>query len=341
MRILQVIDKLDVGGAEKVFIDLTHLLIGHNIAVDAMLFDATGNMTAQLDKRVSVHVLNRTNKYSVAKMRMLHRICSEYDIVHVHMRHVYQYVRLVQYLFRGKYKVVVHDHYGIDKTIPLSFKYIFKPRHYIGVCRSLTDWAKTDVKLEPKNIHLLRNTIIPASHIRYTPKTNSWDTIMVANISRVKNIGFAIELFKRAGWELDIYGNSRDHVYYNELTTQIGDSSNIRIINDVTDFSKLYDRYALAIHSSVSESGPLVLLEYLANGIPFIAYKTGEVAEVIYNELPLLFMDSFDADEWIRRIGQIKQIEGLPDRMKEIFNKYFAPEKYVEACLRIYEKISC
>lgn len=340
MRILHIIDKLNTGGAEKVFIDITHLLAEKGVAVDALLFDATGDMTPQLDSRLKVHVLNRTNKYAVSKMWELHRICSGYDIVHAHMRHVYQYVRLVQFLFNGGYKLVIHDHYGIDKTIPLSLKYIFRPRYYIGVCTALTEWAKTDVGLNAGNVYLLRNTIIPKA-IAGTSGSHTRKAMMVANISRVKNIEFAIRLFKKMDWELDIYGNSRDPVYYNELLQLIGDNNKIRIINNVTDFSGLYNRYSLAIHSSRSESGPLVLLEYLVQGLPFITYKTGEVAEVIYNDLPFLLMDSFDMEKWIVQVDKIMQAESLPVKMKEVFNRYFLPGKYVEECLQIYERISC
>jgi glycosyltransferase involved in cell wall biosynthesis len=341
MKVLHVIDRLGVGGAEKVFLDITHLLAARNVAVDALLFDGSGELTDRLDKRVSLHVLNRVNKYSLAKLRQLHKLCSHYTIIHAHMRHVYQYVRLAQLLFRGKYQLLIHDHYGIDKNIPLSLKYVFKPRHYIGVCTSLVDWATSDVKVPSPNVYLLPNIIIPKSDGSYTSNKNTSRAIMVANVSRVKNIEFAIELVSRMDLQLDIYGNNRDESYYNELYQLIGSGAKTRVINDVSDFTHIYSRYDFAIHCSRSESGPLVLLEYLAAGIPFIAYKTGEVAEVIYSELPLLFVDSFDMDEWIRRIDVIKQMHDLPEKMRMVFSKHFSPEKYTEECLRIYERIGC
>ncbi|RYD59439.1 MAG: glycosyltransferase [Sphingobacteriales bacterium] len=341
MRVLHVIDKLDVGGAEKVFLDLTHLLANSTIEIGALLFDDSGALTSKMDARVTLYRLKRTNKYSLIKLLALHKISSKYDIVHAHMRHVYRYVRLAQLIFGGKYKLVLHDHYGIDQDIPTSVKGIFKPRYYIGVCTSLTDWAKSKLGIPSDNVYTLANTIIPTATSKYTSSSRSGNAIMVANISRVKNISFAIDLCGRTSRHLDIYGQSRDEAYRTELQRQIANNPKVRIIDDVTDFSGLYNRYDLAIHSSMSESGPLVLLEYLAAGIPFIAYKTGEVAATVYNDLPMLFMNSFNIDEWINKIEEIRVIEDLPEKMRMVFNKYFSTEKYTSECLRIYERIDC
>jgi len=204
----------------------------------------------------------------------------------------------------------------------------------------LTNWARNDLKIGNQHVHLLRNIIIAHGNI-YSKNTRTKKMMMVANISRIKHIEFAISLSKKLGWQIDIYGNCRDVAYYNELKSLAAGSEDIRFISDHTDFTDTYSQYDLAIHCSKSESGPLVLLEYLAAGIPFISYQTGEVANVTYADLPTLFMDGFDYDDWAKRIIEIEQEKDLPAKMRAVFHKYFSSEKYTEECLAIYQKTGC
>ena len=163
--------------------------------------------------------------------------------------------------------------------------------------------------------------------------------MMVANIRQVKNIEFAIELCRHMDWQLDIYGNIIEQDYYHKLLTLAGNDGSIRIINGVTDFSQLYQQYNLAIHCSPKETGPLVLIEYLAAGLPFIAYKTGSAAETIAAELPQLFTQNFEPSEWKQGIQEIINDTELPDKMRALYKKKFNPEDYINRCLEIYKSV--
>lgn len=342
MKVLHVIDRLQIGGAEKVFIDITSLLCDTNVKVSALIFKAGFPLDTQIDKRIELHVLNRVNKYSIAKLYKTYRICSKHNIVHVHMRHCYNYVKLAQVMFGGSYKIILHDHYGdieINPAIPFGLK-LFKPSYYIGVSKQLVEWSKTVLKVNPKYIYQLSNTIIPNKGIVYKYNSAEKKAMMVSNIRPTKNIEYAITLVKKMDWELDIYGNNGENEYFNFVNSQIQSNRRIKIIQGVTDFSKIYNTYNLAIHCAKSETGPLVLLEYLAYGIPFISYNTGEIANVVSRELPLHFMNSFDEEDWIDRIRVLMTEDGLSTKLKAVFWKYFSPEKYIEECLKIYESVN-
>ena len=106
MNVLQVIDRLNIGGAERVMLNITRLLAERNIEVGVLLFNEGFALDKDIDKRAKLFVLNRNNKFSIAKLYKTFRICSKYEIVHVHMRHCYRYVKLAQLLFGGKFKVI-------------------------------------------------------------------------------------------------------------------------------------------------------------------------------------------------------------------------------------------
>lgn len=343
MKVLQVIDRLNIGGAEKVMLTITKLLADKGVDTGVLIFNPGFPLDKDIDKRARLFILGRKNKYSLASLYQANTFCSGYDIVHVHMRHCYTYIKLAQLLFRGKYKIILHDHYGdieMDKSIPMGWNLIFKPRYYIGVSNTLVSWALNTLKTNPAKTYLLSNTIIPDTSVsHHTPLQNK--AVMVANIRQTKHIEFAVSLFNQLDWELDIYGNKTDEDYYNKVIALINSNPKIKIIQGVSNLSTIYNRYSIAVHCGVSETGPLVLLEYLAYGIPFIAYKTGEVADVVSKELPILFMDSFNTEDWIARIYEISRRDDLPPKLTAIFKQYFSPAKYIDKCLEIYRDVNC
>ncbi|HYC27165.1 MAG TPA: glycosyltransferase, partial [Chitinophagaceae bacterium] len=299
-----MIDRLETGGAEKILVHLTRLLVASGVETGVLLFAAGSPLGHELDKRLQVHLLNRKNKFNPFNLFKAHRLCSRYNIVHTHLRHVHAYIRLAQLLFNGKYKVMLHDHASPTAGIPARLKGFFKPRYYIGVNQDQIAWAENSVGIDRKNIFLLENTVA-AQPAGTAIILKTLRAIMVANIRRVKNIEFAIALCRKMDWQLDIYGNVIEPDYHSELLTLAGNDGSVNIKTGITDFSATYPQYRLAIHCSPQETGPLVLIEYLAAGLPFIAYKTGSAAETIAVELPQLFMNNFDHEEWVQRIPEI------------------------------------
>ena len=80
MKILQVIDRLEAGGAERVFLDMTQLLLDTNIEVDTLTISGKGILFSAIDKRAKHFFLDRKNKFSIIKMIECATLCSKYDI---------------------------------------------------------------------------------------------------------------------------------------------------------------------------------------------------------------------------------------------------------------------
>ena len=191
MKVLHVIDRLETGGAEKLFVSITKLLTARGIETGALLFTAGSALDKELEKRLQLHVLNRRGKYNLLTLYKAHKICSGYDIVHTHLRHVYAYIRLAQWLFGGKYKLVVHDHAAIIKDIPKRYAGMFKPAYYIGVNKEQIAWAVSTIGVHKEHIFLLENTVMPVTGDE-NKTDNPKDLMVVANIRAVKNIEFAV-----------------------------------------------------------------------------------------------------------------------------------------------------
>lgn len=339
MKVLQVIDTLNVGGAERVCIDISNLLNQKNIDTTVLTISKKGKLATLLNPDIKVINLNRKSKYDLKAARKTASILRNFDIIHVHMRYTYRYVKLISIVFNLKMKILFHDHFGkikVDKSIPKLMNSILKPTFYIGVSEELIDWAKEKVNLKSNQTFLLKNIVIKKKQLK---RIKSKSVILVSNISPVKNQLFAIQLIEKTNLNLTIYGNINDSKYFSELKTYIYDNKledRIKFIHNEIDIQSVLHNYAFAIQTSKSESGPLVLIEFLAQSLPFIAYETGEVANTIKNELPF-FIDNFNINNWIQKINEINNVSS--ENIINTYYKYFNPENYIKKCLKIYKEV--
>jgi|TARA_B110000503_G_scaffold55775_1_gene89478 glycosyltransferase involved in cell wall biosynthesis len=334
MKVLQVIDQLGVGGAERVVIDMTNLLHEANIDVSFLALLGPKDQDFEIDSRIPKYYLYRKSKFSFNKLFSLRKILVKYEIIHVHMRHTFRYVQLVSKLFRINSKVILHDH-SSDYSVPFLLNTFLKPNYYIGVNNHLINWCKSNLYLD-KNVFLLKNIIVK-KNITTVRKID--DFVMVGNIKSGKNQLFAIELAYYLNKKLTIIGKVQDQVYYQLLKDKVQDlgiENTITFVHDENNPQKRLNEFKIGLMTSKSESGPLVLIEYLAQSLPFISYNTGSVSNVLADELPDSFVDSFELSEWNKKLVLISksQID-----YKSLYDTYFSPSNYSQECIAIYKDI--
>jgi hypothetical protein len=335
MKIIQVIDTLTVGGAEKVFVDICNLLFERDQDVSALFLLESGDLKEDLNSNIECFELHRVNKWSYIKMKECSTILDDFEIIHCHFRHVYRYISLVKKIFPFKGKLIFHDHYGsidIDNKIPFLFSSIQKPNYYIGVSNTLTKWAIERLKINEKFVFKLENIII--KNTQKQELDSIFDFILVSNIKPLKNNQFAVDLAKKLNKSLLLIGQNQNNDYYNKLNESISDG--IVIKTDISNAQSVLHQAKFGLHTSVSETGPLVLIEYLAHRLPFLAYETGEVAKTLKKYFPVFFIDNFDLIQWKERIEMIKNSTIDFSQFDKVFEKEFGKENYYQKLLSIY-----
>lgn len=351
MKILQVIDKLDVGGAERVAVDLSILLSKEVSAkVDFLCLLGPAVLDKELQKEhIEVLYLNRKQKFNPFTVIKTLKILNEYDIVHVHSRHILRYVGLTFLpFFKRNYKLVFHDHYGAIETDSNVSKYlrfcIKKSAAYIGVSSSLTNWA-TNRNLNT-NIYLLSNII--RKNLNKRKHATESKIVVVGNFRPQKNYEFLCKLVTLlpSYISIDLYGAVVDEVYHSKITTlksELNIEDRLHLISGEKHISELLCNYKLALHCAASETGPLVAIEYLSKGVPLLMYKTGEVAETISKYSNELLMTNFELDQWKVKIENLlnNELECQKNAQlnSKIYNENYSEENYTKACLNIYKHI--
>lgn len=351
MRIVQVIDRLEIGGAERVLVDLANLLYESKYNVSVICLLQEGQLDAQLASEIPITYIRRKYKFNPIYLFKLYKELQKYDVIHIHLRQVLRYVSLLFYLTRLQKKSVVifHDHFGeiaknkdISKSVRSAIK---RCAAYIGVSEELVLWARENGL--NANVYKLANTIRHNKTKSHSKRADSnvVNIVSVGNFRPQKNYEYLLDVIKGSpsNYHFTIYGQCVDRNYFEKIKTQI---DNFNIVNKVTIITncnnikqELYN-YDIGIHTAKSETGPLVAIEYLSERLPFVAYNTGEVANLVKLEFKEFIQDDFEVVNWLKHIEYIlKDKNALEPKLELFYNQNYSEESYIKSCVSIYEEL--
>lgn len=352
LKVLHVIDSLRIGGAERVLVDLCNLLIRKNVDVSVLVITGEDPMRKYLDPDIPYYKLNRTFKWDMAKLYRINKICRGYDIIHVHLRYNFKYLAFCKFVFRGKFRIVLHDHFGDienDRRIPFGVGFFLRrERWFMGVSQPLVAWAVERVGLKPYRCFILPNIVMRRENLpEKASPSKSLKVLLVSNFRPSKNHAFAFKLFAELNKVLDyrvtLVGQVHDKEYMGRLLDQIRHLNlldRLEIRHDIDDVQLIASQFDIAIHTAHQESGPLVLIEYLAQGLPFVAFKTGEVSTQVCDVIPDFLMGNFDVSEWLKRILFVINRKRQYEReIRDCFESLYSEDRFVDRTLHIYNHI--
>lgn len=349
ISVAHVIDRLNVGGAERIAVTLANIFHANGHEVLFITTVSKGPLAALLKKNVSLINLARKWKWNPVTMYRLIQAVKKFDVVHVHSRHNLRYFLLAKTLFGLRKQIFYHEHHGFrvnTKATGLEKK-LFTQTIFIAVSEQLKKWAVDRAGVDQGKAFVLPNIVIKEDVAPVKKEGAVIKFVIVSNFVAVKNIAFALNVLEQLvmqrgnQYSLTIMGAKADENYFSEIVDLIKEKQlrqSVFFVYDCIAVQSILPQFDLALHTSLSESGPLVLIEYMAQGLPFITYETGEVVQQIKQEVPELIMGDFDADQWAKRIAILlqKDKEVLQLQLQNLFEKYYSADAYYEACMHIY-----
>ncbi len=342
MKIIQVIDQLGLGGAERVCVNMANLLSRHNYNVKLVVFDKSGPLFDLIDQNVEIVILGRKKNRFKAYKRLIQEV-KEADIVHIHMRQNFKYVKKTLLFYGVKKKLILHDHFGeiaVNKRIPTFYKSFYKPDVYIGCSELLTDWAVNIVGLDSRYVFLVHNFVLKYN----VQKPNTFekkDLVLVGNMKPVKNHFFAVKLAKELDKNLTIYCAKTENSYFKNLNKKIeslGMKDRVFFKHGSINVQEELYQYDYALLTSTSEGDPLALIEYLSQGIPFLSYNIGESVKIIKKYFPSFVQNTFEIQEWLDNHKKIEKV--TKEELEAIYEKHYSSEIFLKKYIEIYQKIT-
>lgn len=302
MHIMHVIDSLQLGGAERMLVELANAVASDGHRVSVCVTRSGMSLADDLSPAIPLHPLNRKRRFNFQAMRSFASIIRQQgvDLLHVHGRTSLSFVATVKSLRLADVAVVFHDHYGRiehDSKIPFWFRSWakFQIDYYVGVYARLWDSAiaaglpREQVKVIDNALDLERLRKIAATSEQqvYVNDDKRPLGVVVANLRPEKGIHLLLSaLSKISGpqppWQIYIIGRDADSEYgkyCRKLTVELRISDRVHFLGERTDVPAWIQAADFAIIPSTSESGPLVLIEYMCLGIPFVATATGSISK--------------------------------------------------------------
>lgn len=296
MRVLQLIDSLDAGGAERVAVTYANALTDE---IEKSFLCATrkeGLLKNTIDDRVEYLFLNKKHKLDILAFIKLFRFVKkeEINVIHAHSSSFFT-ATLVKYV-SPKIKLIWHDHYGNSEMLDKRKFDVLKwcSRKFsaiICVNKELEKWAKRH--LNTNNVYFLRNAVsFPSKSEKETIKLKGVAgkrIVCLANLRPQKDHrnllnAFKIIVQKHRDYSLHLFGQNWNDTYFEEINHLMNEpilKEAVYYYGSQTNVYKILTQCDIGVLSSQSEGLPLTLLEYGSAGLGVVCTNVGQCAEVI------------------------------------------------------------
>lgn len=297
MRVVQIIDSLDAGGAERMAVNYANVL---SSTIDFSALIATrqeGVLQQQLNKNVRYLFLKKKSTFDLKALFRLRNFVKKNKIEIIHAHGTSFFTGFLLKLTHPKIKLIWHDHYGDSEFLAKRPTFILKLISPIFNCiivvnTSLKIWAEQN--LYCKNVMYLPNfPVLDSDKIKLTELKgeNEKRIICLANLRPQKNHFFLLKiatLLKDSHQEYTFHlvGKDFEDHYSKALKKKILElnlENNVFLYGSKNDIQHLLNQSFIAILTSKSEGLPVSVLEYGMLGKPIIVTAVGELPLIINN----------------------------------------------------------
>lgn len=296
MRVLQLIDSLQVGGAEKTAINYANLLTKK---IDQSFLCVTrkeGPLKELLIKEVGYLFLKKKSKIDFRAIKKINSFIKTNQITIVHAHATSYFFAVLLKFFNAKIKIIWHDHNGnrvysnkSQNTILKYCSYFFNT--IITVNQDLKSWAEGHLYV--KNVMYLPNfSVLKEEKEQTVLHGNSGKRIVcLANLRQPKNHMFLLNVFMEVNkgsndWSLHFIGTDFNDEYSKKLKTFIINNDlkkQVFLYGLKQDIKGILSQCDIGVLGSTSEGLPLSILEYGLAKLPVVATNVGDCNKVITN----------------------------------------------------------
>jgi glycosyltransferase involved in cell wall biosynthesis len=359
LKVLQLIDSLSAGGAERMAVNIANAFSENSIESTLCVTRKGGILNSFLEKDVNHYVLNKRSVVDVFAFSKLLRIIARHkpDIIHAHSSS-YFWAVLAKFLF-PRLMIIWHDHQGLREKAKRNHRPLLKflSRKIDGIIvvnEMLKDWNIKYTHVPEERIIFINN--FPDPRIKTHQKRDADDVkiLCLANLRPEKNHPMLIRAFRRVAKELPgfkmhllLAGNVTDAVQVKAVTNLINQlklDDNITLLGTVQNTSELLSQVNIGVLSSTTEGLPVSLLEYGMAELPVVVTNVGQCKEVVQGGKCGWVVESRDEDGFAKALSHIirhpsdaaEKAYNLKERISSIYGaKHFVFE-YVSFAASIY-----
>lgn len=295
LSVIQLIDTLDAGGAERVAVNLANALARRGYQSYLCATRRGGPLEKEIDPGVRFILLGRKNRWDVGAVLRLRQLIRRERIQIIHAHSSSLFIGSLASLLTGS-RLVWHDHYGPGSTYSRpAWLYRMTSRRVdrvFTVTRTLADWATRVLGISAAQVQYLPNFVIGRKTPQTTcdlPGTAGHRIVCVANIRPVKDqivLLQAMQILQQRQPEahLLLVGAASDSAYYAAAEAErqsLHLEDRVTFLGKRDDVAQILAGSDIAVLASRFEGFPLAVLEYGRANLPVVATNVGECAEIL------------------------------------------------------------
>ncbi|MBJ2126410.1 glycosyltransferase [Flavobacterium sp. IB48] len=336
MRIVQIIDSLEVGGAERMAINYANSL-ANKIEFSGLVSTRNeGLLLDHIDQKVTYLFLKRKSTIDLIAIFRLRNYLKKNKVDFIHAHSSSFFIAVLVKITMPWIKIIWHDHYGISQNLALRKNLTLKFSSFlfsgiISVNDSLQKWARN--YLNCKNLIYFPNFIIKSAVFfdDFQLKGNDGQRIIcVANLRPQKNHELLINGAKEINekfpeWTFHLIGKDFNDSYSAnllELVRKKGLSETVFFYGAVNNVQELLKQSEIAVLTSLSEGLPLAVLEYGLANLPVVATNVGEISKVIPSSKEGLIIDSNNLGQFINSVQILIENQHIRKSLGKQLNFY-------------------
>jgi len=300
MRIVQLVEDLQLGGLERLAVDLAlaQKQSGHQVLVYC-LFHA-GPLAASLQAAgIPVVPFQKAPGFSISTvLAMAKRLRADRaGVIHGHNPGVHHYAALAARVAGVPVCINTRHSVTTSKGLPYQERYFrwVKPftSHVVFVCDFVRRGLEPKLGYPPRKCSTILNGIPLAPFLAHPASPGSrHPRIRFGTIGRLvpaKGHAILIDAFARVcqtapAAELSIYGYGDLHQELQAQIARLGLEGRARLEGRTGNSAATLQDFDVFVFSSVNEGLPLVILEAMAAGLPIVTTDVGGIPEVLPKE---------------------------------------------------------
>ena len=294
--VMHITDTLNIGGAERVAVNLVNLL-PRDCYLAYLCSTRHEGPLAQLLRQDVTHLrLRRRHRYDVSATKHLVAFIRMHNIRILHAHGPSLFIASLVSLFSPHPRVIWHDHYGryaIEERPAWLYRLpISRVGGVIAVNQPLVEWSQRKLRVPRNRVWYIPNFVCPPEMDDEPPLLPGRPGQRIVCIAQLRPQKDHLTLLRATGLvtrqipaaHLLVVGAASDPTYLDRIRQEVsrqGLEQNVTLLGERQDISAILGQCDIGVLSSASEGLPLALLEYGMARLPTVATNVGQCPEVL------------------------------------------------------------
>lgn len=307
IRIIQLIDSLEPGGAERMAVTIANTLATSVAFSGIVVTRLEGSLASTISPKVPYLFLKKSSTFDIGALLRFRKFVQQNKVHVVHAHGSSYFFAVLLKLTLPSLRVFWHDHLGNRVHEERSNFFIVLASYFFSgvftVNQALQTWALHHLKTDA--VQFIPNFIeenATENHETFLKGTVGKRIVLLANLRAPKNHALALAAFSKSniadlGWTLHFVGKDSNDAYATTLKNAIAvDSleSSVFIYGSCTDVHHILQQSDVGLLTSTYEGFPVTLLEYGNANLLVICSDVGYCSQLIENAVTGICFPSED-----------------------------------------------